>query len=71
MEYHLRIARRRPQGGVDTEVVVFEAEDEEEAITRASKLTEQILGGRPGVAVLSDPAWGIVWSHRYKMPPLP
>jgi hypothetical protein len=70
MQYHLRIARRRPQGGVDTESIVFDAPGEEAAIARASELAEQVLGGRPGVAVLSDAAWGIVWSHRNKMPPV-
>lgn len=60
MEYHSRIARRRPQGGVDTDNPVFEAPGEAAAIAHASELTEQFLGGEPGVAVLSDHAWGIV-----------
>lgn len=71
MEYHLRIARRRPEGGVDTESVFFEAEEEEDAINHAFELTEQLLGGQPRVGVLSDPGWGIVWSHRHDMPAPP
>lgn len=71
MEYHLRIARRRPEGGVDTEGVVFDSAEEEGAIAHATELTEQILDGKPGVAVLSDAIWGIVWSRRHKMPAPP
>lgn len=71
MQYQLRIARRRAQGGVDTENIVLEAADDAAAIARASELTEQFLDGQPGVAVLSDPARGIIWSHRHKMPSMP
>jgi hypothetical protein len=71
MQYQLRIARRRSQGGMDTENIVLEAADAASAIERASVLTEQLLGGQPGVAVLSHPTLGIIWSHRHKMPPVP
>ena len=71
MRYHLRIARRRPEGGVNTEGIVFDAEEEEAAIAHASELTERLLDGQPGVAVLSDKIRGIVWSHRQKMPAPP
>jgi hypothetical protein len=71
MEYNLRIARRRPQGGMDTDAATFEALTIEAAIAHASELSERILGGLPGVAVLDSPVWGIVWSHRYRMPAPP
>jgi hypothetical protein len=71
MQYQLRIARRRASGGVDTECIAFDAADAPAAIARASMLTEQSLGGQPGVAVLNHSIFGIVWSHRHKMPPLP
>ncbi|MGH1572081.1 hypothetical protein ACRAWG_17060 [Methylobacterium sp. P31] len=71
MEYNLRIARRRPQGGVDTDAATFDALTIEAAIARAAALTEELLGGLPGVAVLDSPVWGIVWSHRYRMPAPP
>jgi hypothetical protein len=71
MQYQLQIARRRPQGGVDTENIVVVAANEAAAIARASVLTEQLLGGQPGVAVLSHATLGIIWSHRHKMPPVP
>lgn len=71
MQYQLRVARRRTSGGVDTEFISLDAADEAAAIASASALTEQLLSGQPGVAVLSHPAFGIIWTHRYKMPPMP
>ncbi len=71
MQYNLRVARRRPQGGMDIDAVTFDARTIEVATAHAAALAEQLLNGRPGVAILDSPVRGIVWMHRYKMPAPP
>jgi hypothetical protein len=71
MKYYLRVARRRPQGGMDIDAVAFDARTIAVATAHAAALAEQLLSGQPGVAILDSPAWGIVWMHRYKMPAPP
>jgi hypothetical protein len=70
-EYRLQIARRRQQGGVDTDFVSFDAETDEAAVDRAAELSTQILGGQPGVSILVDPTGRMIWSERQKMPAPP
>jgi hypothetical protein len=70
-EYRLQVARRRPQGGVDTDFASFDAETDEAAIGRAAELSVQILGGQPGVSILIDPTGWMIWSERQKMPAPP
>ena len=69
-EYQLRIARHRPHGGVDVDNVTFDAPTIEIAIARAMGLMGQFLGEQPGVATLTSTVWGLIWSHRHKMPEL-
>lgn len=69
--YQLRIARHRPQGGVDVENVSFDAATIPTAIERAKELTGRFLGDQPGVATLTSTAWGFVWSYRHNMPEPP
>jgi hypothetical protein len=68
MKYHLRVACCRPQGGMAINAVTFDALTTELATAHAVALAEQLLAGRPGVAVLDSPVRGIVWVHRYRMP---
>lgn len=68
MKYNLRVARHRPQGGMAIDAITFDALTTELATAHAVALAEQLLGGRPGVAVLDSPVRGIVWVHRYRMP---
>lgn len=68
MRYHLRIARTRPEGSVDTHSAVLNAPTIEAAINRATAIVDTVLDGRPGVATLTSPYRGLIWSHRQNLP---
>lgn len=68
MQYHLRIARHRPEGGVATDSTSFDAPDVKAAITRAAALAKQFLGHQPGVSTLTNTYLGLIWSHRQNIP---
>jgi hypothetical protein len=68
MRYHLRIARLRPQGSVDTKSTAFSAPTIECAVTHSVKTIDSFLGDQPGVATLTSAYRGLVWSRRQKMP---
>ena len=64
-EYHLRIARPRPQGSVDIGYVLIRAESGEDAITRAVGFMAQAgRSGWSGVAMLTDTQDRLIWSLR-------
>ncbi|MDP4023731.1 hypothetical protein Q8W71_13930 [Methylobacterium sp. NEAU 140] len=71
MDYTLRIARRRPRGGMDTSLDRFDAPSVKAAVAHATELTARFLGGHPGVAVLTSAVRGIVWSSRHHLPAPP
>ena len=71
MQYHLRIARPRPQGSVDIYSVAFSAPTIEAAVARFVELVDGFLGDHPGVATLTSAYRGLIWSHRQKMPEQP
>ena len=68
MNFTLRIARRRPRGGMDTSRAIFDAPSIEEAVTQATELTNHILDGKPGIAVLTSTIGSVIWSYRHKLP---
>ena len=68
MRYHLRIARTRLQGSVDTHSTVLNAPTIEAAIDRAIAIVDNVLDGRPGVATLTSPYRGLIWAHRQNLP---
>lgn len=68
MRYHLRIARTRPQGGVETYSAVLNAPTIEAAINRSVEVVDSFLDGRPGVATLTSPYRGLIWAHRRNLP---
>ena len=71
MQYHLRIARARPQGGVDTHSTAFSALTIAAAVAYSVETVDQFLGDQPGVATLNSAYRGQVWSRRQKMPEQP
>ena len=72
MQFRIRIARRRAEGGVDTISGSIEASTVAEAITAAHRAMDTFLARLPGVGVLTDALQGgIVWSHRWNMPSPP
>lgn len=71
MRYYLRIARMRPESGVDTHSAVLDASSIEAAVSRSVQAVDAFLGDRPGVATLTSSYRGLVWTHRQKMPSIP
>ena len=64
----LRILRQRPQGGVETDREWLDANTAEQAIAQAAAIANVALAGQSGIAMLSDPAEKLLWSHRENMP---
>lgn len=72
MDYELRIARQRPQGGMDTLIESIDARSVERAIDCAAHLMGAFLLGQPGVAILTSiTSGGIVWTYRQDLPAPP
>jgi hypothetical protein len=68
MRYHLWIARTRPRGSVDTHSTDLNAPNIEVAINHSIEVVDRFLDGRPGVATLTSPYRGLIWSHRHNLP---